>query len=107
VDRLPDLDGWAKLAAAPRRAVAPIEPPAPGDPIAPSPPDDWEAADVEQLAALSADWRVWTAGDRITPTWTCAAHRAWQRARYRALRPLLAAILAGDVRPGGPGLRRS
>jgi hypothetical protein len=193
-DRLPDLNGWAKLAADPG---GPTEPGGSGEPLerpGPGTLDEWETAHVDRLAEWSADWRVWTAGDRITHLdlrgdnalidphsgratlidwgYFCAAapgldlgllavdvvaaghadgpvaalraattvlaaappeavrlvvaaagmwrrnhtppphpgmpaHRAWQRERYRALRPLLDAILAGQIRPGGPDPRRS
>jgi hypothetical protein len=47
VNRLPDLDGWAKLAAEP-------------DDL-----DDWEHRHIGRLAAVASGWRTWTAGDRL------------------------------------------
>jgi aminoglycoside phosphotransferase (APT) family kinase protein len=49
LQRLPDLDGWTKLAA--------------GDPGQLTP---WETRHVEQLAAATTGWRIWTSGKWLT-----------------------------------------
>ena len=97
---------------------------APLGPAAPDPLDDWEAAHVDRLAAWAADWRVWTAGDRITHLdlrgdnalieprsgratlidwgYCCAAAPGLDLG-------LLAidVVAAGEIRPAGPDPRRS
>jgi aminoglycoside phosphotransferase (APT) family kinase protein len=46
--RLPDLDGWAKLAAQPRDLTG------------------WETRHVDRLAAATSGWRTWTGGRMLT-----------------------------------------
>jgi aminoglycoside phosphotransferase (APT) family kinase protein len=48
LDRLPDLDGWAKLAAQPDDLTG------------------WEIRHVDRLAAATSGWRRWTAGRMLT-----------------------------------------
>ncbi len=48
LDRLPDLDGWAKLAADPHGLTG------------------WEARHVDRLAAATSGWRAWTGGRLLT-----------------------------------------
>jgi aminoglycoside phosphotransferase (APT) family kinase protein len=48
LDRLPDLDGWAKLAAQPDDLTG------------------WEIRHVYRLAAATSGWRRWTAGRMLT-----------------------------------------
>jgi aminoglycoside phosphotransferase (APT) family kinase protein len=49
IERLPDLDGWSALAATDQRGLTP-----------------WEIRHVEDLAAATAGWRVWTGGEQLT-----------------------------------------
>ncbi|WP_319463962.1 hypothetical protein [Micromonospora sp. RTP1Z1] len=63
IDRLPDLDGWAKLTAG---EAGPL--------------DLWEARHVEQLARLTDGWRDWTRGVVLS-----AARRVKRRARSAAI----------------------
>ncbi|WP_246608076.1 phosphotransferase [Paractinoplanes toevensis] len=48
VDRLPDLDGWTKLATEPHRLNA------------------WESRHIEDLVAATSGWRRWTSGQRLS-----------------------------------------
>ncbi|GAA2913181.1 hypothetical protein Acy02nite_90500 [Actinoplanes cyaneus] len=48
LERLPDLDGWAKLAVQPRDLTG------------------WEARHIDRLAAATVGWRDWTVGQLLT-----------------------------------------